>query len=123
MLMKIAIDRSAAVLTLLLGAVHIVLTPVFYSSLSLPAMWFVGSGLALVLLGFHNLVLQRAGGDRTVWQLTLLANVGGVVFASLLAWVHPVPQVLLVWVLMIVLLVGSWQTGRVRAEQPAQPTR
>jgi hypothetical protein len=105
--MNSSIHRGAALLALLLGAVHIALTPLYYSTLSVPALWFVGSGLALLLIASHNLMLHRAPGDRVAWRLTVLANVGGFAFAALLVWVQLQPQTLLVGTVTLLLLATS----------------
>ena len=40
----------------LLGLVHIALTPLAYADWTIEALWFVGSGLAIVVAGAANFV-------------------------------------------------------------------
>ena len=49
--------------SLSLGVIHTALTPLFYDRFSPDALWFAGTGLALVFLGLLNLVAER------VWEL------------------------------------------------------
>jgi hypothetical protein len=59
-----------------LGCVHLLFTLHDYDEFSLDALWFFGSGLALVFAGFLNVAHIRVGGhDIVVRALTLLANV------------------------------------------------
>ena len=58
-----------------LGAAHILFTFHDYDEFSLDAMWFAGSGLALVFAGFLNVAHLRAGGrDSLVRALTVLTD-------------------------------------------------
>jgi len=41
------------------------------------AMWFLGSGLAIILAGFLNIaVIRGRGKDKLVWVLGLITNLG-----------------------------------------------
>ncbi len=53
--MRKKIDYIATILLLILGSVHIILTPVFYKTFDLNTLWFAGTGLAFVFLGFINI--------------------------------------------------------------------
>ena len=58
-----------------LGAAHLGFTFHDYDEFSLDAMWFAGSGLALVFAGFLNVAhLRSGGGDRVVRALTILTD-------------------------------------------------
>ena len=58
-----------------LGCAHLAFTFRDYDRFSLDAMWFAGSGLALVFAGFLNVAHLRAGGrDPAVRALTLLTD-------------------------------------------------
>ena len=58
-----------------LGCAHILFTFHDYDEFSLDAMWFAGSGLALVFAGFLNVAHLRGGGrDRVVRALTVLTD-------------------------------------------------
>ena len=59
-----------------LGCAHLVFTFHDYDEFSLGAMWFAGSGLALVFAGFLNVAHLRSGGrDTVVRALTVLTDV------------------------------------------------
>ena len=58
-----------------LGCAHLAFTFHDYDEFSLRAMWFAGSGLALVFAGFLNVAHLRAGGrDPVVRALTVLTD-------------------------------------------------
>lgn len=57
------ISAGLAVAATLLGGLHLGMTGVVYGRLSLEALWFGGSGLALVLAGLLNLAALRAAAD------------------------------------------------------------
>lgn len=81
-------------LIIALGALHCVFTFHDYDSFTLDAMWFLGSGIAIILAGFLNVAAVRVGGkDRVVTILCLTANL---IFALLFAaalWLMSQPQV------------------------------
>ena len=88
------IRRTLAGLVALLGLVHIAFTPVFYPGWGLSALWFAGTGLALVVLGFANALLvgrtekwaNLCGAAANFASLTLLAMVA-IQLGQLHAWV------------------------------------
>ncbi len=72
---------TVVLLFILLFAVHIVLTPRIYASLSVPAMWFAGTGLMGVFLGLLNIAYIRDGspdGMKTV--MVIASNVVALAF-------------------------------------------
>ena len=79
-----------------LGCAHIFFTFHDYDEFSLGAMWFAGSGLALVFAGFLNVAHLRGGGrDPLVRALTLLTDVlCAALFAAALSLMRQ-PQVFL----------------------------
>ena len=63
-------------LVVALGCAHLLFTLHDYDEFSLDAMWFFGSGLALVFAGFLNVAYSRNGvRDKLVRALTVLTNV------------------------------------------------
>ena len=67
--------KICAWLIVALGCAHVLFTLHDYGEFSLDAMWFFGSGLALVFAGFLNVAHIRAGGrDRLVRALTVLTD-------------------------------------------------
>jgi len=48
------IDSVAIALLIILGLVHVCMTPVLYKTFDLQSLWFAGTGLAFVFLGLFN---------------------------------------------------------------------
>ncbi len=60
---------------LALGLLHISFTWFNFGEFNLNAMWFFGSGVAIILAGLLNLVLLRVGSrDTVVFRVCQLAN-------------------------------------------------
>ena len=98
----------------LLGFVHIAVTPLAYADWSLEALWFVGSGLAIVVAGAANLVGFRSRGLGVQWILIAINLAMGCYFAA--AWlVLPGPQVLVGGLLFFGLAVCSLTAARTNA--------
>lgn len=90
----------------LLGLVHIALTPLAYANWTIEALWFVGSGLAILLAAAANLLGFRSpgAGSRGILTAINLAMTG--FFAA--AWlVLPGPQVIAGGVLFLCLAFCS----------------
>lgn len=90
----------------LLGLVHIALTPLAYSDWTIDALWFVGSGLAIVMAAAANVLgFQSSAGGRR-WIVTAMNLAMGCFFAA--AWlVLPGPQVIVGGVLFLGLAICS----------------
>lgn len=91
-------------LIIALGLLHLAFTTYNYSEFNLDAMWFFGTGIAIILAGFMNIVVIRIGSrDRLIFALCLLTNIffAGL-FAFALLQLHQ-PQV----VLGLFLFIGS----------------
>jgi hypothetical protein len=98
----------------LLGFVHIALTPLAYADWSIDALWFVGSGLAIVVAGAANFVGFRSWGVGGQWILTAINLAMGCYFAA--AWlVLPGPQVIVGGLLFLGLAICSLVAGRTKA--------
>lgn len=94
--MIVALKTVTPFLVIALGVIHIALTPVFYKQLTLQAMWYTGSGLALVLLGFINVAYFRQAGQDTLLQtMCIFSNAISVIFMAVLAFINRQPQVFL----------------------------
>lgn len=83
-------------LIIALGLLHVTVTFYDYHSFSVEALWFAGTGVAIVLAGFLNLVLSRdVGRDKLVRSLCVITNI---IFAAMFAtalFVLAQPQVFL----------------------------
>jgi hypothetical protein len=98
----------------LLGFVHIALTPLAYADWSIDALWFVGSGLAIVVAGAANFVGFRSWGVGGQWILTAINFAMGCYFAA--AWlVLPGPQVIVGGLLFLGLAICSLAAERTQA--------
>lgn len=68
--------------------IHLAVTFIDYDEVSLTALWFVGSGFALLLIGGLNLIVSTLAPERFAeikplrW-LTLIANLCGVILGGL----------------------------------------
>src|SRR5215212_8376786 len=103
------LHKISSVLLIALGAVHTALTPVFYGRFSLNALWFAGSGLAMLFVGFLNIALSRdIGRDRLVRVLCYVANLLTVFFGFLMVTQDREPQVILGLVLIVLMTTTAF---------------
>lgn len=79
-------------LLLVLGALHAALTPFLYRAPTPEAIWFVGTGVGLVLLGAVNQVARREAPRTPVRRLALTANWAPAAFGVLVIIAVPRPQ-------------------------------
>ena len=80
-------------LTVAVGVLHLGVAVVQYDTLSFDALWFAGSGLAVVLIGVLTLLARTAPAHPAVRRAALGANVAGlalaVAFGALTRWREP----------------------------------
>jgi hypothetical protein len=100
-----------------LGGLHALLTPVFYPAFSADAVWFAGTGLALVFLGALN-IAHTSSPDRHIQRLCLITNVIGTLFCITIAAVVAEPQAYLAVGLAATALIAS-----LRSATPTGATR
>jgi hypothetical protein len=106
------VHKVSAWLLVALGAVHTALTPMFYGRFTLGALWFAGSGLAMVFLGFLNITFGRAGvRDRLVRVLCYIANLLCTVFGIMFVTLDMEPQVIFGLLLIAMLTVTAFMLG------------
>lgn len=92
----------------LLGVGHLSLAALMFERLSLDALWFAGSGLAIVLGGMINMFAQFAHygtGGRTVLGI---ANLVTMAFFALALTIVPEPQVVVGLILFGALAGLAW---------------
>ena len=89
-----------------LGVIHTALTPLFYDRFSPDALWFAGTGLALVFLGLLNIVAERVW---EVWALNvcIAANLIGCVYGILVVLALPEIQAYVGLVIFIAVVIAS----------------
>lgn len=81
-----------SILTILLGLIHVGFTRIFYGPLiSIEALWFAGTGLALAFLGVANIFLSGRP-ERSLKWLGALSNLAGLVFITTVAVILKEPQ-------------------------------
>lgn len=90
-----------------LGLGHLSVAAFVFERLSMDALWFIGSGVAIVLGGVLNLFAQAASYGAGGRILLIAANLLILVFFGLVMWVVPEPQVIVGTVLFAALLVQS----------------
>jgi hypothetical protein len=104
---------------LLLGVLHLALTLPIYGSLSLEALWFAGSGLAVVCSALMNVVALRSSAPLSRWAVVIANLLIAGFFAA--AWpLVPRPQVAAGFMIFIILAayfgpITVWQEKRAAA--------
>jgi len=91
---------------LLLGIAHTALTPLFYAGLSPDALWFAGTGLALIFLGLLNVAAERVF-EPWILNLCIAANLIGCVYGMLLVVALPAAQAFAALAIFLAVAVGS----------------
>jgi hypothetical protein len=66
--------KIIACLIIALGSAHLIFTGFNFSEFTLEAMWFAGSGLAIIFAGFLNLVLCRGVGRDPLVRVLCVAT-------------------------------------------------
>jgi hypothetical protein len=103
------IHKTSSWLLVVLGVVHTALTPTFYGRLSPGALWFAGAGLAMIFVGFLNIIFARtAGHDRMPRILCYIANLITAAFGVLIVLVDNEPQVIFGMILISLMTVTAF---------------
>lgn len=102
-----------ASLGLLLGVLHLTLTLPMYGRLSLEALWFAGSGIAVICCALMNIAALRNSPPLTRWAVVTMNLLIAGFFAA--AWpLLPGPQVAAGFIIFIILAaffgpISAWQ--------------
>ncbi len=105
--MRKKLDYVSTILLLLLGSAHTILTPVFYKTFDLNALWFAGTGLAFVFLGFLNISRMKTT-DNTIKILCLVGNGLAFVYCIFIVLKLGEPQAFISFFDLLLLLVLSF---------------
>jgi asparagine N-glycosylation enzyme membrane subunit Stt3 len=71
-----SVHAVASILIVALGLLHCGFTFANYHGLSYEAIWFLGTGVAIILAGFINIAMLRdQGRDAVIWTMALVTNV------------------------------------------------
>jgi hypothetical protein len=100
------IDKVSVIALTLLGLTQLILTPIFYDALTQEAVWFLGSGLALLFLGFLNLA-RRISYHKAILVMSAIANTIGVLFIMGIVAVYTVPQSVIALFLMVSIMMAT----------------
>ncbi|MFQ3596894.1 MAG: hypothetical protein SNJ55_09195 [Chloroherpetonaceae bacterium] len=100
------IDKVSVLALTFLGFTQLVLTPIFHDALTQDAVWFFGSGLALVFLGFLNLA-RRLSQHKSILVMSAIANTIGVLFTMGIVAVYTVPQAVIALFLMVSITMAT----------------
>ncbi len=104
------LHAASAVLFVALGVVHTLFTFTFATALTQRAVWFAGSGLAMIFAGFLNIARARsAKSDKVVRALCHTANALLVVFGVLAAVAVNEPQAYVGIALIIVMAATTYK--------------
>lgn len=104
--------RALAIAAGLLGAAHIAITPLVYPNWTIDALWFVGSGFAIVLAAAANFDGWEWAGLRRRVFVAVINLAMSCFFAA--AWlVLPEPQVIIGGILFLCLAACSLPARKV----------
>ncbi len=116
--MKI-VDTIVSWLMIVFGTIHCAFTGRAYPEFGLPALWFLASGLFIILVAATNLLrIRYAGVAPGVRAVCIIANLVLLGLAVAIALVTPLagnPQVVIAVVLSVLLVIFSIARRPVRA--------
>lgn len=101
------IDWVATAIATLLGIGHVGFTPTFAPGWTAGAVWFAGSGLALLFLGLLNAARLLVGADRRIAWMCLAANATALLWMAFLISLLRAPQAFLALAAVMGVLAGS----------------
>ncbi len=101
--------KIAAYLLVLLGIVHLALTPVFFRQVGLDVLWFAGMGMGIIFLGNLNLVVLLA--HRTAFYLmAITSNIMALLLMGLILSMNPAMQAYIgLGLLLLISVTSIWQ--------------
>jgi hypothetical protein len=91
---------------LLIGVIHTALTPVFYPEFSPDALWFAGTGLALVFLSLLNIAAERVF-ELWILNISIVANLVGCIYNVLIVMALPEFQAFVSLLIFLAVTIGS----------------
>jgi len=105
-----AMRTALAMLVGLLGTIHLALTPLAYASWTIDALWFVGTGMAMVIAAAANVFAGKIPEVGVRMSLAAINVAMSGFFAA--AWlVLPGPQVILGGLLFLGLALCSLRSS------------
>lgn len=98
-----------SILVVILGLLHIGFTFHDFDELSMDAVWFAGSGVAIVLAGFLNIAFLRdVGNDKLTRALCTLTNLVFLLGFAAATFMLPQPQVYIGMFLFLIAVICSF---------------
>ncbi len=111
--MLVTLHKITTSLIIALGVVHIGFTYHDYDRFTMGAVWFIGTGVAIILSGFLNLALRRdVGRDRLVRWLCHGTNIVFTLGFAGATLMLPQPQVFLGLLLFAATTVSGFMLSR-----------
>jgi hypothetical protein len=102
-MVSVRLHRASSFALIALGFVQMALTPARYGGLTAGAIWFAGTGLAMMLLGALNVVVRRGAiRDPVAFSACRLANAAFVALGVFAVSAIPEPQTIVTLVLALV---------------------
>lgn len=103
------LHKISAYLAVALGVGHLLFTFFAYSKFTHNTLWFIGSGLAIIVAGFLNVVILRSTNpDRISLLLCLTTNLLFAMLFALALTILPEPQV---WFGTLLFTILTFVTG------------
>lgn len=107
------VHQVSTALIILLGVVHVVLTPVWFDEFVMRVMWYVAQGLMAILVGFVNIIAVRNRWQDTITvRLCHTANLLGLTFAVVYSFVDPTLPSYAAIMIFLGLVVAGLATSR-----------
>ncbi len=93
-------------LLVVIGVVHSALTPLFYDTLNIDALWFFGSGLCYVFMGLYNLAAIKVK-IKSIFNIAIALNFIATIFTIAITYILKEPQAYIALVLVIFIFFNS----------------
>lgn len=100
------LQKITAYLLVVMGIVHIALTPMFFRQFGLDVLWFAGTGLALIFLGNINLMVlisRRSG----FYMMAITSNIMALLLVVVILSMNPSIQAYISFILVLLLTLSA----------------
>lgn len=100
------LQKITAYLLVVMGIVHIALTPMFFRQFGLDVLWFAGTGLALIFLGNINLMVlisRRSG----FYMMAITSNIMALLLVVVILSMNPSIQAYISFILVLLLTLAA----------------
>lgn len=100
------LQKITAYLLVVMGIVHIALTPMFFRQFGLDVLWFAGTGLALIFLGNINLMVlisRRSG----FYMMAITSDIMALLLVVVILSMNPSIQAYISFILVLLLTLSA----------------